>query len=143
LSQNIEILLISEIHFTNKSYFHIPGYTLYHNGVWWQNPWKNCFYHKKQHYKIGKYQKGSYRLLVEDWNDYIIQHFSISAVYSLLKKCEIFNEKSKSKESYGLRIHNQVLQKLPEMAVIFITILVILRRVFLPLQWKVAQIIMI
>jgi len=31
LSQNTDILLLSEIHFTNKGYhLHIPGYTLYH-----------------------------------------------------------------------------------------------------------------
>jgi len=29
-SQNIDILLVSETHFTNKSYCRVPGYTLYH-----------------------------------------------------------------------------------------------------------------
>jgi len=29
-SQNIDIFLVSETHFTNKNYCHIPGYTLYH-----------------------------------------------------------------------------------------------------------------
>jgi hypothetical protein len=29
-SENIEILFVSETHFTNKSYYPIPGYTLYH-----------------------------------------------------------------------------------------------------------------
>jgi len=30
LNQDIDILLVSETHFTNKSYLGIPGYTLYH-----------------------------------------------------------------------------------------------------------------
>jgi len=30
LKQDIDILLVSETHFTNKSYLRIPGYTLYH-----------------------------------------------------------------------------------------------------------------
>jgi len=29
-SQNIDILFVSETHFTNKSYCRVPGYTLYH-----------------------------------------------------------------------------------------------------------------
>jgi len=29
-SQNIDVLFVSEKHFTNKSYFRIPGYILYH-----------------------------------------------------------------------------------------------------------------
>jgi len=29
-SQDINILLVSETHFTNKNYLQIPGYTLYH-----------------------------------------------------------------------------------------------------------------
>jgi hypothetical protein len=29
-SENIEILFVSETHFTNKSYYRISGYTLYH-----------------------------------------------------------------------------------------------------------------
>jgi len=29
-SQNIDVLFVSETHFTNKSYFRIPGYILYH-----------------------------------------------------------------------------------------------------------------
>jgi len=32
-SQNIDILLVSEIYFTNKNYWCIPGYILYHATV--------------------------------------------------------------------------------------------------------------
>jgi exonuclease III len=30
LSHNIDVLLISDTHFTTKSYFHLPHYTIYH-----------------------------------------------------------------------------------------------------------------
>jgi len=33
LSQDIDILLVSETHFINKNYHQIPGYTLYHRKI--------------------------------------------------------------------------------------------------------------
>jgi len=49
LSQDIDILLVSETHFTNKSYFRIPGYSLYHTMHPDGKAQRNSYHNKKQH----------------------------------------------------------------------------------------------
>jgi len=86
LSQDIDILLVSETHFTNKSYLRILGYTLYHA----MHP------HDKggtvliirssiKHYEIDKHQRDFLQatsIMIETWNGCI----TISAVHSPCNK---------------------------------------------------------
>jgi len=84
LNQDIDILLVSETHFTNKNYLQIPGYTLYHTmhldgkahgGI------VIIIRSSIKHYEIDKHQRDFLRItsvMIKTWNGYII----ISAVYS-------------------------------------------------------------
>jgi len=84
LSPDIDILLVSEMHFTNKIYFRIPEYTLYHT----MHP--DGKVHGRtaiiirssiKHYEIDKHQRDFLQatsIMMETWNSCI----TISAVYS-------------------------------------------------------------
>jgi len=84
LSQDSDILLVSETHFTNKNYLQIPGYTLYHT----MHPDGKA--HRGtaiiirssiKHYEIDKHQRDFLQatsVMMETWNGCI----TIFAVYS-------------------------------------------------------------
>jgi len=88
LSKNIDILLVSEMHFTNKNYLYIPGYILYHT----MHP--DAKAHSRialiirssiKYYEINKYQRDFLQttsVMVETWNGCI----TISVVYSPRKR---------------------------------------------------------
>jgi len=65
-SQNIDILLVSETHFTNKSYCHVPEYILYHI----MHPNDKAYEEialiirsNIKHYEIGEFKRNTCRLL--------------------------------------------------------------------------------
>jgi len=86
-SQDIDTLLVSETHFTKKSYLRIPGYTLYHT----MHPDDKAhggtaliIRSSIKHYEIDKHQRDflqATNVTIETWNGCI----TISAVYSLPK----------------------------------------------------------
>jgi len=82
LSHDIDILLVSETHFTNKNYFQNPGYTLYHtmhsDG---KTHGGTAIIIRIKHYEIDKHQRDFLQatsVMMETWNGCI----TISAVYS-------------------------------------------------------------
>jgi len=85
-SQDIDILLVSEMHFTNKSYLRIPGYTLYHTMHPDGKAYGGIAFIRSsiKHYEIDKHQRDFLQAtsaMIEIWNGCI----TISAVYSLPK----------------------------------------------------------
>jgi len=84
-NQNIDILLVSETHFTNKSYCRIPRYTLYHtmhsDGIA-HGETAVIIRSDIKHYEIGKFQREFLQatsIVVKARND------NISAIYSSSK----------------------------------------------------------
>jgi len=84
LNQDIDILLVFEAHFTNKTYLRIPGYTLYHT----MHPDGKAYggtaliiRSNIKHYEIDKHQRDFLQatsVMIETW----IGSITISAVYS-------------------------------------------------------------
>jgi len=95
---NIDIMLISETHFTNKSYFKIPFYTVYDT----KHPSgkargglaiivKNSIKHY-EHYKINKNHIQATSIVIEEWNGPL----TIAAIYCPPK----YNNKKEHFEEY-------------------------------------------
>jgi hypothetical protein len=73
-SQDIDILHVSKIHFINKSYCRIPGYTLYHPDGKTHGVTVLIIRSNIKHYEIGKYQREYLQvtsIVVEDRNSCI------------------------------------------------------------------------
>lgn len=80
---NIDVMLISETHFTNKNYLNIPNYTIYHT----MHPDGSAdggsaiiIKTKIKHYEVDKFQQEHIQAtncIIEDWTGEI----TISAIY--------------------------------------------------------------
>jgi len=105
LSQDIDILLVSETHFTNKNFLRIPGYTLYHT----MHPDSKTYggtaiiiRSSIKHYEIDKHQRDflqTISVMMETWNGCI----TISAVHSPSKHVTKSEQYIKFLETLGKR----------------------------------------
>jgi len=93
-NQDIDILFVSEIHFTNKNYCHIPRFTLYDTVHLDDKAYGGTtliIRSNIKHYEIGKFRREFLQatsIIVEDQNDCITISVTVETYY---KKGTIYN----------------------------------------------------